>query len=1527
MDDAPLPSRWKRWRRRLLFGVFGFGASLVGFVCFCVFTSVGTRLMLRAATALYASSIAGDVGFETSEGAIASGVTIRGLSAKDATGTAIASVSTVRIGVDIPAALTGTINLGTVVVEGSSFRLDGALEDLAPPSDEPAPPSETLGPDLPIQLIADLSVRDFSVVRGTETLTRISVIYAGVRAQGTRASLTLEAGASVPLNDIDVHAVSLEAAWDEPILTVDGAALQSSEGDVWLDSATFDAVTHELSVGSASARLTSDRFGTQVQGATAQVSAQGTSSSLSAELSASVPELGEVFTTLEGGLGPTPWLRVLVDGAAFETETLPPIELQVDAVLEGDLTTGLDGAVLATCRGCDDALDPVRANATIRAAPGASVVSVDAAIDSASIRMTATGAAHPSIGGGLSASIRIPRLSELEPLARRFAPGLELRGAVELEAGCGVLTLPQFAACRAWGGIDNGVPVDRARFDMSVGARGDQLVALVHSLEVDQGSARLRVKRPAEFRYAPDAVSAHHVRARLGTTAGLGALALDGRLELQGAAPRVDAELRLTDFSLAALDAVVPDVSASGRLGADVIVAGSLAAPILEASVRGTSLRALGVDVGDVAVDARFAGTDLDIAVDGRRGDLGTVELRAALPVGVDTAAGVVELLPRERASLRVGVRGARLAAVSALAPSLETLRGDVDVNVLLSGSLANGRIELDAALRDGAFDSHILPYAGIRANYRRQSLGLEFVATHPEAFDRIALDADIPVRLDLARGKATLSAARPLDAELVIAGADLAYAKSFDPNLELDGAVGLRAKVQGTASTPIAEATVDVTAAGWKGRSAGSLSLALGYEGGLATAQAWASGPDVSGVGLDATIPITVDLVQAQPRWHPERPHALHVAVNEALLRPVLSWVPDLPSIDADGRVHLQLDITGAAVTPLVELRAEGEALEYGGRTVGGVELDGRYADSRASAEVLWEAPEERTAWVRASVPVVVDVPGGTAMWQRTGHHEVRLAVPKLDPTLLQPFVDVGEFDGAFGVFGVGSGHLEDFELGLSARGNVRSRGTSLPVDARLVATSSAQSMALDFGKETKLRVETTAAIPELVRGADWRKTPVKASADIKALQLSKLGPFLPTAVQGLRGQLDSRVRAAGTLGKPTFDGDLALAGGSVTVVPARVRLTEISAHSSFSQDAITLENLSFKAGDGSARASGALTVDADTGTRSTARLDVKKFPLRAPGLPRMALSTGLDVEALLTLEHTDVDVLIDRTLVDVYATSISAAAPIPTNSNVVLADLSKAAARAEGVESASEPSPKRVRVRFGDDIRIIGPSIDMRWGGALEAKTTSTRTTTSGQLEAGRGTFSLLGNEFDLDSGTVYLAEDESGMPFLDVVATTSVDDVAITVTIRGPASRPEFELKSVPALPQSEIFTILVTGTSDTQGADSDEVQDKAAAVLAAMSNGALQRQLGATLRVDKIGVGFGDSSDQPILSVGKNITRDVYAETEYHHNAPADQNRAQLEVEYEFAPRWSLETFFGDAAQGGISVFWGIAFDTD
>ena len=94
-----------------------------------------------------------------------------------------------------------------------------------------------------------------------------------------------------------------------------------------------------------------------------------------------------------------------------------------------------------------------------------------------------------------------------------------------------------------------------------------------------------------------------------------------------------------------------------------------------------------------------------------------------------------------------------------------------------------------------------------------------------------------------------------------------------------------------------------------------------------------------------------------------------------------------------------------------------------------------------------------------------------------------------------------------------------------------------------------------------------------------------------------------------------------------------------------------------------------------------------------------------------------------------------------------------------------------------------------------------------------------------------------------------------------------------------------------------------------------------LLAAFQNPVLQRELQDSLGIDRVCVAFGDDVDQPIVTVGKRVSRRVYVETQYHHNAPKDDNTAEVQLEYSIKPpHWTIETYFGDAAEGGLGVWW-------
>lgn len=136
----------------------------------------------------------------------------------------------------------------------------------------------------------------------------------------------------------------------------------------------------------------------------------------------------------------------------------------------------------------------------------------------------------------------------------------------------------------------------------------------------------------------------------------------------------------------------------------------------------------------------------------------------------------------------------------------------------------------------------------------------------------------------------------------------------------------------------------------------------------------------------------------------------------------------------------------------------------------------------------------------------------------------------------------------------------------------------------------------------------------------------------------------------------------------------------------------------------------------------------------------------------------------------------------------------------------------------------------------------------------------------------------------------------------------------------------MTSDPPYTEQEIFAILVTGTANTSGNDDGNVTAEAASALAAFSSPALQQSIFESLGVDRISMSFGESVDEPIVSVGKQLRKKVYGEAKYHANAPDEVNRTELMIRYRFVPQWTYEVFYGDRGVGGMGLWWIRMFDT-
>ena len=256
---------------------------------------------------------------------------------------------------------------------------------------------------------------------------------------------------------------------------------------------------------------------------------------------------------------------------------------------------------------------------------------------------------------------------------------------------------------------------------------------------------------------------------------------------------------------------------------------------------------------------------------------------------------------------------------------------------------------------------------------------------------------------------------------------------------------------------------------------------------------------------------------------------------------------------------------------------------------------------------------------------------------------------------------------------------------------------------------------------------------------------------------------------------------------------------------------------------------------------------------------------------------------------------------------------------------------------------------VTLATPIVIEGEDTALRLTGAMIMNRDDTRVTVEGGFDVLDGHFILFENPFTLRQGRLTLQAGDLNVreavdaraagtgdanlldterapealplePVLSLIANGYVVDTDVTVGLRGPARQPQLVLRSNPPLAEYQILTLLITGRANALDDSNGDVRREAARLVDRFHNPSLERQLYDRLGVDKLGLAFGDAVDQPILTVGRQLTRTLYLETVYHHNAPPTDNGRELRVEYQLSPRWSLDTAYGDAAVGNVDLAW-------
>lgn len=372
---------------------------------------------------------------------------------------------------------------------------------------------------------------------------------------------------------------------------------------------------------------------------------------------------------------------------------------------------------------------------------------------------------------------------------------------------------------------------------------------------------------------------------------------------------------------------------------------------------------------------------------------------------------------------------------------------------------------------------------------------------------------------------------------------------------------------------------------------------------------------------------------------------------------------------------------------------------------------------------------------------------------------------------------------------------------------------------------------------------------------------------------ELRPLWELLIGGEQTLAGRVVAKGVLAGTLNNPRATGQAQLTAGSFLDGGSGLSLEKLTLNAAFDEDSVKVSQASGSDGHGGTMtASGA--VGLQRGGGSTFALKLSKFRLFDNDFGRASVSGDLTVN-----RKADGAAKLSGAL-KVERADIAANTPTPTGVvalNVV--EINKPVR--EGEEVAPPPTGKEppvaldVTIKASRGIFIKGKGLNVELSLDAHVGGTAAAPDLSGTANLVLGSYDFAGKRFDFDQrGVIHLGTRTDDIR-LDLSASLQEPTITAVVKVTGTAAHPQIALSSTPILPQDEVLSQVLFGSSTAQLGPAQAAELASAA--ASLSRGGgfdLLGRLRQFAGLDRLALGAGTTGTG--VAGGKYINDNVYVE---------------------------------------------------
>lgn len=443
------------------------------------------------------------------------------------------------------------------------------------------------------------------------------------------------------------------------------------------------------------------------------------------------------------------------------------------------------------------------------------------------------------------------------------------------------------------------------------------------------------------------------------------------------------------------------------------------------------------------------------------------------------------------------------------------------------------------------------------------------------------------------------------------------------------------------------------------------------------------------------------------------------------------------------------------------------------------------------------------------------------------------------------------------------------------------------------------------------RVTLNTTIAGPGLRGVTISGSAPLSAAGNLDLAvrgetNLSLANTVLATSGARVSGPVKLDARIVGPATQPRVQGTVRVSGGNFDDPVNGVSLSAINLVLTGTPQGITISSLSARTPNGGTLSGrGTISLDMAAGMPSSIQMtfanagliftEVVDFStdgtlsVTGPLLTRPKIAGRFDVRRL--------DVTIPEgggsagKAIDVRHTNLGTGA---------CCDQIRARQDAADKAAARRTSDGRARAPFVADLDLVinaparvfvrGMGMDAELGGRLMISGTTAAPVIRGGFDMRRGRFDIIGRRLTFTRGRVIFPGDTN--PELDFEATTTSNGVTAVILVTGRASDPKLELTSVPQLPQDEILSRILFGTSPGNLSTGQAIalaQTVAQFAGGGRGVGGVRRALG----LDDLDVGV-DSAGKARVGMGKRINDNISVGVQQGAGAASSRVTVDIDV---------------------------------